>query len=255
MRRVRVIAILLIKGEDVYKTVKFRSPSYIGDPINTLRLFNDLEVDEIIVLDIDASKQSKSPNIDLIENLGSECFMPLTYGGGIKTMDDIANVLFQGVEKVSINSASYDSLDLIKEASNKYGSSTIVASVDIKIGLFGTNKVYNYITQKSLSIDVLTYIKSIEESGAGEILLNFVDRDGTFKGYDEKLIKKLSKMVSIPIVIAGGARDLEDFYLAIKNGASAVAAGSMFVYYGKYNAVLVNYPTQEKLMENLFLRL
>lgn len=255
MRRVRVIPVMLLMDEGVYKTVSFKDPKYIGDPINTLRLFNDKEVDEMIIVDINASKEDRSPNTELIEDLASECFMPLCYGGGIQSMEDIREVIACGVEKVMMNASALKSFDLLKEASAKYGSSTIVAGVDVKKNLFGKYKVYNHVNSNTEGMDVVQYCKQLEENGAGELFINFVDREGTMKGYDLSFIDKISAQLGIPVIVCGGAAKMEDFYQAVSHGASAVAAGSMFVYHGKHKAVLINYPSQEELKNNLYLKL
>jgi len=248
MLRNRVIPCLLYSDEGLVKTKQFKNPNYIGDPINSLKLFNDKEVDELILLDIDASSRNQEPNYELIEQVASECFMPLCYGGGINTVDQMKKIFSLGVEKVSLNSHVFKSYDLIREAAKAFGNQSVVVSIDVKKNLFGKYRVFNHLTQKTLNIPLDKYLKDIQASGAGEILINNVDRDGLMNGYDHNLINLVSKQVSVPHIFMGGSKDYDSLKTTFKlPNVTALAAGSIFVYTGKYNAVLINYPTQEEL--------
>lgn len=251
MLRTRIIPCLLLKGQGLVKTVKFQSPKYIGDPINAVKIFNDKEVDELVFLDITATLENRPPNFGLLRQITDECFMPLAYGGGIKSIDQISALLKAGIEKVIINSAAYLDPDFLSKAVRIFGSSTIVVSIDVKKGLLGKHTVYIKSGTQSTKLDPVAYAKKVEEIGAGEILLNSINADGTMKGYDLPLIRAVSQNVSIPVVACGGAGDLQDLKLAKEAGASAVAAGSMFVFQGPNRAVLISYPEIRDLEEKL----
>jgi len=243
----RLIPILLLKNHGLVKTTKFENPKYIGDPINAIKIFNDKEVDELILLDIEASKEKKNIDFKLISNIASECFMPLCYGGGIKDIDSIRKILQLGVEKIAINSYAFENPDFIKEAALLFGSSSIVISVDVKKNLFGKYEIWTNGGTKKIKIGLNEAVLNIEQLGAGEILINSIDKDGTMLGYDYKLIEQLSQLVSIPVIATGGAGKISDFTNAIKSGASAVAAGSMFVFHGRHKAVLITYPSRKDI--------
>jgi cyclase len=244
----RIIPCLLYSEAGLVKTTKFRSKKYIGDPINSVKLFNDKGVDELLFIDIDASKNNTKPNLKLINEIASECFMPLAYGGGVKDLDTIETLLKQGVEKIAINSAILDDIDFCKNAVLQFGSSTIIGSIDVKKNIFGKYKVYDHRSKKTLKIDAVQYIKEIENIGVGEIFLNNVDKDGTMGGLDIELIKKVCNMIKIPIIPCGGAGNLTDIKsVFLESNTTAVAAGSIFVYTGKFNAVLINYPTESQI--------
>ena len=252
MLKTRVIPILLLHNKGLVKTVKFKSPKYIGDPINVIKIFNEKEVDELIFLDIDASKETKGPNFQLIEDFAGECFMPVCYGGGISTIGQIKKIFSLGIEKISLNYSAITDNSLIKEAVEIFGSQSIVGSVDIKKSFMGKYQIYNHVSKKSLKIPFLDYIKNIEKLGIGEILINSVDLDGTQKGYDVDLLKEVVNYVKIPVIVCGGAGELKDFK-KVKQEAnvSAVAAGSFFVFHGKHRAVLITYPKYQEL-EKIF---
>lgn len=241
MNRTRIIPVLLLQNKGLVKTVKFKNPSYIGDPINAVKIFNNKEVDELVLLDIDANKQKRKPDYALIRDIVSEAFMPIGYGGGVTSMEDARNLFNIGVEKVIINSALMDNESLVKELAAHYGSQSIIACVDVKSSLFGKPQPGFYSASKNSKTDVVTYCKHLESLGVGEIILQSVDRDGTYKGYDLDLIRQVSSAVAVPIVACGGASGKEDLKQAIASGASAAAAGSMFVYNGKHKAVLISY--------------
>jgi len=245
--RPRIIPILLLKNSGLYKTMNFKNPKYIGDPINAIKIFNDKEVDELVFLDITKSNDgSKVIHWEMLKNIASECFMPLTYGGGIQSVEMIREVLNIGVEKVSINTNAVRNPDLISKAAKYFGSSTIVVSIDVKKNFFNKYDVYiNGGTEKT-KLDVFEWVKEVEGLGAGEILINCIDNDGVMNGYDLKFLKAVTQLVNIPVVAAGGARGIEDFKLAIDQcDVSGVAAGACFVYKGKHRAVLITYPSRD----------
>jgi cyclase len=254
MLRYRIIPTLLLHDKGLYKTVKYsiKKGKYVGDPINAIKIFNDKGVDELIFLDIDASKEKRGPDFNMIKNIASECFMPVGYGGGITTMEQIKQIFQIGIEKVILNSVLLEDLSLLKSASKSFGAQSIVAAVDIKKNLFGKYKIYNSAKQKNSDLDIKKYLQSLEDNGAGEIYISSVDKDGTFEGYDIELMKDIAKDIKVPVIINGGAKDISDFSRAIKEcGVSAVSAGSMFVFNGPHKAVLITYPEYEKLEEEL----
>ena len=244
----RVIPSLLLRGKGLVKTVKFKDPRYLGDPINIIKIFNDKEVDELTLLDITATIEGRKPPFDYIAKVASECFMPLGYGGGIKDIEDIRKISALGVEKVILNSYAFENPDFITTAADLVGSQSVVVSIDVKKNILGKYEVFIHGGRKNTGADPVRFATQMAEKGAGEILLNSIDRDGTFTGYDISMIQKVTSAVSIPVIACGGARDVQDLGLAVKEGgASAVAAGSMFVYQGKHRAVLINFPTQSEL--------
>jgi len=247
MLKPRVIPILLLQNDGLVKTTKFKDPKYVGDPINAIKIFNNKEVDELVFLDIEASGGKKNIDYQLISNIASECFMPLCYGGGIKDIESIRKILQLGVEKIAINSYAFENPDLIKEAALLFGTSTIVISIDVKKSLFGKYEIWTNGGTKKIKTGLNEAVLNFEKLGAGEILINSIDKDGTMLGYDCKLIEQVSKLVTIPVVAAGGAGKISDFTNAINNGASAVAAGSMFVFHGKHKAVLITYPSRKEI--------
>lgn len=252
MLRTRVIPCLLLKNEGLVKTVKFKHPKYVGDPINAVKIFNEKEVDELIFLDITATVENRRPPVNLISQIASECFMPFCYGGGIKSVEEIAELFKLGVEKVSINSQAVANPSLIKRASELFGNQSIVVSIDVKKNLFGKYRVFTHGGRKSTKLDPIDFAVQMEEMGAGEIFLNSIDLDGTQQGYDLELIRKVSESVTIPVIACGGAGSLDDFAAAVKKGgASAVSAGSFFVFQGSHRAVLITYPPIKELERRL----
>jgi cyclase len=243
---------LLLRNNGLVKTIKFKDSTYIGDPINTVKIFNEKEVDELFFLDIDATKLHKEPPYELIQNIASECFMPFAYGGGIESLQQIERIIKSGAEKVIINTNAFLQKDFLGQAVQQFGSSTIAVSIDAKKEFLKGNIVYVKGGTLSTGISPVEYAKKIENEGAGEILINSIDRDGVMEGYDIELIKAISSSVRIPIIACGGAGNLNDFSLAVKEGgASAVAAGSFFVFHGKRRAVLITYPSYSEI-EGLF---
>lgn len=247
MLAVRVIPVLLLKNKGLVKTVKFDKQKYIGDPINAVKIFNDKEVDEIVLLDIEASKKNLKPDFELIATIATECFMPLAYGGGISTLDDMARLYDIGVEKVILNTHIISNFEFIHKAASYFGSQSVVVCIDVKKNMWGKYSIFSHADGKTPGFDLLKYVEKVEAAGAGEILLQSVDRDGTGVGYDINLIQQVSQKTTIPIVACGGAGNLEDLRKAVHAGASAVAAGSMFVYHGPHKAVLINYPSNTEL--------
>ena len=243
----RLIPCLLLRGQECVKTVRFRSPRYLGDPVNIVRIFNDREVDELIVLDITATPQALEPRLDLLSDLASECFMPLCYGGGIRDMDDMHAIFALGVEKVAINSRAVNHPSIVESAASAFGSQSIVVSIDVKKTLFGGNRVFTHSGRRATRLLPEIHAKEMESRGAGEILLNSVDRDGTMSGYDLELIRLVASAVNIPVVACGGAGSLENAAEAIQAGASAVAAGSLFSFAGRNRAVLISYPDRGEI--------
>ena len=247
MLNFRVIPCLLWKNSGLVKTVKFKNPVYVGDATNAIRIFNEKEVDELIILDIEATVKGKSPDINFIKKIASECFMPLCYGGGITTLKQIKDVVSAGVEKISLNSIAVENPAFIREASKEFGSSTIVACIDYRKNMFGKNIVTAASGQRKSKYNPLEFAKLMEEMGAGEIVLNSIDKDGTMTGYDIEMIRNVTHAVSVPVIALGGAGQVQHFEDAIRARASAVAAGSMFVFQGKHKAVLINYPAGSSL--------
>lgn len=248
MLKPRVIPVLLLHDNGLVKTKKFSNPVYVGDPVNAVKIFNLKEVDELVFLDINASKNNTEPDYELIADIATEAFMPFGYGGGVKNTDQIRKLLRVGVEKIIINTA-LENKDFIKESVKIFGSSTIVASIDVmKIG--NNYYLYSHSNKKTNSkIDIFDYIQKTELLGVGEILINNVERDGMFSGYDISFLNKVSELVGVPVIGCGGARDLQDIKELINNsGCTAAAAGSMFVFYGKHKAVLITYPEEKELI-------
>lgn len=247
MLKTRVIPCLLLRNAGLVKTVRFADAVYVGDPINTVRIYNEKEVDEIIFLDIVATPSGKSPQFSLITEIATECFMPFAYGGGIRTIEDAKQLLSAGAEKVAVNSAAFERPELITEIASRFGSQSVIASIDVKKRLLGRYEVFTGGGRRATGIDPVAYAVRMQELGVGEILLTSIDRDGTMKGYDVDLIQGVARAVDVPVIACGGAGRIEDFGAAVHAGASAVAAGSMVVYQGPHRAVLTNFPTKAEL--------
>jgi imidazole glycerol-phosphate synthase subunit HisF len=247
MRNVRVIPSLLLRNGGLVKSVKFRNATYVGDPINAVKIFNDKEVDELLFIDIEASRDKRGPNYELIQRISREAFMPFGYGGGITSVDEVKQLTRLGVEKVSLNASALDEPELVSRAAEVAGSQSVVAAIDVKKDLLGRYRVYDYRRAKSTGHDPLEWALKMQNLGAGEILLNSVDRDGTFSGYDTELIARVAPELSVPLIAVGGAGKLQHFAEAVQAGASAVAAGSFFVFYGPHRAVLITYPERKAL--------
>lgn len=248
MLRTRVIPCLLLKNESLVKTVKFKKYHYIGDPVNTVRIFNELEVDELMFLDIFASKENRDINFKILRDIADECFMPLSYGGNIKDLEDAKKIFEIGFEKVVINSNAFDNLQLIKEVAAYFGNQSIVGSIDIKKTFRGKEKIFSHHGQKKQKDDIVSWAKKLEEAGAGELLVTSIDHEGSWEGYDIDLLKRITDNAGVPVIANGGAGKIEDINEAV-NGAnvSACAVGSMVVYQKKGMGVLVNFPDRKKL--------
>jgi len=242
---------LLLRRGGLVKTRRFKDAKYVGDPINAIRIFNEKEVDELMVLDIVVSKEGVDPDYRMIGLFAGECFMPLCYGGGIRTLDQAKRVFDLGVEKVCLQSAVLDRPAIVTEIAGHFGSQSVMVSVDVKRDWLGQPKLYQSRSGKTLVQDWLDFMRSAVEGGAGEVVLNAVDRDGEMGGYDIELIRQAADAVSVPLIALGGARTSDHFRQAVMAGASAVAAGAMFVFYGPHRAVLISYPPYSEL-ENLF---
>jgi imidazole glycerol-phosphate synthase subunit HisF len=250
MFRPRVIPVLLLKGQGLVKSIHFKNHRYIGDPINAVRIFNDLKADELVFLDILATKEKRIVSLDFVKNIGEEANMPFAVGGGIRSLAHIRDILHAGAEKVVINTEAVLNPGFIKQASNAFGTSTISVCIDVKKKLLGTEQCWIIAGSKSTGKSPVEFAKEMEQLGAGELIIQSIEYDGNMRGYDISLIKKISEAVTIPVVALGGAGSTNDFKKATADGyASAVAAGSMFVYHGPRNAILINYPTQEQLAE------
>ncbi len=243
----RVIPCLLLRNGGLVKTVRFRHPKYVGDPINAIRIFNEKEVDELMVLDICASKERRQPNYGLIEQFAGECFMPLCYGGGIRTVEQAGRLFALGVEKVCVQTGALEDVRLVARLSERFGSQSVLVSVDVKRNWRGLPRLYSAATGRSLSQPWMDHLKRAVAAGAGEVVLNAVDRDGGMQGMDLELIRQASRAVSVPLIAVGGVGSLADIKAAVEAGASAVAAGAFFVFQGPHRAVLITYPLYHEL--------
>lgn len=252
-RRIRVIPALLLSEGGLVKTRRFREPKYVGDPINAVKIFNDKEVDEISVLDISASRNGREPRFEHVAEIAGEAFMPLAYGGGLKTISHIERAFEAGAEKVVLNTAAFENPQLITQAAARYGSQSIVVSIDVKRDWLRRPRAYIRSGTRSTGLDPVTAARRMEEAGAGELLLHNIDREGTFSGYDLDLVRSVAEAVGVPVVAVGGARTVDDLAAAVHDGhASAVMAGSMFVFHGPHRAVLINFPEQAILERKVF---
>jgi imidazole glycerol-phosphate synthase subunit HisF len=252
MLRTRVIPCLLLSNQGLVKTKKFKAPAYIGDPLNAVKIFNEKEVHELMFLDIGASVNGTSPPLQMIADISDECYMPLAYGGGIKSMREFSDVFTAGAEKVVINSGAFKNIGVISEAAKVFGSQSIVGAIDVKKSILGKYEVRYCSGKKRVKWKPWDYAKELEDYGVGEILLTSIDRDGMQCGYDLELVERVCQSVSVPVVANGGAGGLKDFEDVVRQGhASAVAAGSMFVYHGTLNGILINYPDEKELFKYL----
>jgi len=248
MFRPRVIPVLLLKDLGLVKSKKFKDYQYIGDPINAVKIFNDLKADELVFLDILASKENRLISLDFVKDVGEEANMPFAVGGGVKTIDNIRELISVGAEKVVINSYAVENPEFIKEAADTFGSSTIVVCIDVKKKMFKGVQTYTLGGTKSSGYSPVDFAKLMESKGAGEIIIQSIERDGMMEGYDVDLIKSISEAVSIPVVALGGAGNVNDLKKAYKEGfANGLAAGSLFVYHGAKKGVLINYPEKDEL--------
>lgn len=249
MLRPRIIPCLLVHNKGLVKTVNFRDPKYVGDPINAVKIFNEKEVDELIVLDIDASVQNREPDFNMIRNLAAECRMPLCYGGGVKTVQHAIEIINLGAEKVALSSAALENPDIVGQIASAVGKQSVIAIMDVKKkGLLGKYEIYIYNGKKATGKSPREFAIEMENRGVGEIVINSIDNDGHMKGYDVKLITQIRESVNVPITALGGAGDLNDIKQLIDQfGIIGAAAGSIFVFKGIYKAVLINYPKREEI--------
>jgi imidazole glycerol-phosphate synthase subunit HisF len=242
----RIIPCLLIHNKGLVKTVRFENPKYVGDPINAVRIFNEKKSDELMVLDIDASVREEEPNFTLIEKLAAECRMPLCYGGGIKTINQAQRIFSLGVEKIALSSASVINPILISQIAERVGTQSVVVVLDVKNKFPGSYEVMIHNGKKTTGKDPVEFASICEKMGAGEIVINSVNQDGKMTGYDLLLVEKVRSNITVPLTILGGAGSLDDIGNLIKKfGIIGASAGSLFVFKGPYNAVLINYPSDE----------
>ena len=247
MLRPRITPCLLVRNKGLVKTVQFKNPKYVGDPINAVKIFNEKEVDELIVLDIDATKEKREPDFKMIQNLANESRMPLCYGGGVKTVNQAKKIIHLGAEKVALSSAVIENPQLVKSIAQAIGLQSVIVVLDVrKKGLFNKYQVYTHNGTKPTGKSPKYYAELFEELGVGEIVINSIDNDGMMTGYDLKLIELIRNTINIPITVLGGGGNLDDVKAVIKaHKIIGVAAGSIFVFKGKYKAVLINYPNEE----------
>jgi cyclase len=251
MAQPRVIPVLLLRRGGLVKTIGFEKPAYVGDPINAVRIFNEKEVDELVLLDIEASGTGVEPKYADIEEVVSEAFMPIAYGGGVRSVEQARRLVGLGVEKIVLNTAVLERPELMRAVADQLGSSSAVVSINVKKDWRGRYRVYDSARRTNTGHDLLEHARRCVAEGAGEVFINDVVRDGTGKGYDLDLIRAVAESVDVPVIACGGAGSLEDFTAAVAAGASAVAAGSMFVYMGRHRAVMINYPG-EKILREMF---
>ena len=248
MLRTRIIPALLLRDECLVKTTKFGKFTYVGDPANTVRIFNELEVDALLFLDISASREKRGPNFKVLKDIADECFMPLGYGGGISTLKQAKEVFDIGFEKIVLNSNASENPNLISEISKCFGSQAVIVSIDYKQTFWGNKSVYTLSGSRNCKIDPIVWAKQVEDLGTGEILLTSIDREGTWSGFDYDIIKEVADAVSIPVIAHGGAGKIEDIKKVVKeSNASAVALGSMVVFQKQGMGVLVNFPNLDML--------
>jgi cyclase len=239
----RIIPVLLLHKGGLYKTKQFKKPCYVGDPINAVRIFNEKLVDELMILDIDCSVNNSEPNYELIEEIASEAFMPVAYGGGINNLEVAKKLFGLGIEKVVLNTVLQHDINIIQQIGDVYGAQAVVACIDFKKNFLGKTKAYFKSGSLKANKSIAELAKQYENSGAGELLLNDIDLEGTYKGYNNEMLREIVATVQIPVVISCGASQVSDFTEAAKNGASGMAAGSIFIYQRPHNAVLISYPT------------
>jgi cyclase len=243
----RIIPVLLLSGKGLVKTRGFSDPKYVGDAINAVRIFSEKEVDELVFLDIGATKCNREPNYDLIKAIASEAYMPFAYGGGVKTLRQAEEILKNGAEKIIINNAFLSNNSEISQMVREFGSQSVVICIDVKKNLIGKYKIFDHKTGKTSAESFMDYLKKCHDIGFGEVIIQNVDLEGNMAGYDLKLIELARKNISMPLVILGGAGSYDDLKKAFKAGADAAAAGSLFIFYGKYRAVLITYPDSKQI--------
>lgn len=256
MSNKRLIPIILISEGGCYKSIKFNKLNYIGDPLNIAKIFNQKLVDELIILDINASKKNIKPDFNFLEEIASECFMPVSYGGGIRSVEDADRIFSIGFEKIILNNILFHDKKIITTLSEKYGSQSIIVSIDIYKGIFGKYLIFDHTSKNKKNPEFINLIKEYEKLGAGELFINSVKNDGKLCGLDKKLIENITKNTSLPLIISGGLKDINDAESAFSHNVSAVAGGSYFIYHGPRKAVLISYPTKHvEFAEEFFNRL
>ena len=247
MLRPRIIPSLLIQDNGLVKTVNFKNAKYVGDPINAVKIFNEKEVDELAIFDIDATVKNLEPNYSLIERIANQSRMPLCYGGGVKTVEQAQKIFGLGIEKIALSSAVLQTPELITQIAERVGAQSVIVVLDVKKKLFGGYEVYTHNGKKSTGINPFEFAAKAQKLGAGEIIINSIDQDGVMKGFDMNLIDKIREKISLPLTVLGGAGNLNDIKEVIsKHGVIGVAAGSLFVFKGIYKAVLISYPTKDE---------
>jgi cyclase len=252
MLQTRVIPALLLRDDALVKTVRFNKPVYIGDPVNTVRIFNELEVDELVFLDITATNEKRSPNLRILREIADECFMPLGYGGGLNSFDTVQSLFGIGFEKVVLNSITHENPNFVTQVAEHYGNQAVMASIDVKKNFWGNYEVWTNSGKINTKKNPIEWAAKLEQLGAGEILLTSIDREGTWSGFDTDLTKKVTEAVNIPVIASGGAGNLSHIVEVVKKGqASAVALGSMVVYQKKDLGVLINFPDSGELRKLL----
>lgn len=240
----RVIPVLLLDHDSLVKTKCFKDPRYLGDPLNAVTILNEKEVDELVLLDISATRDGREPDYNLLAGIVSQAFMPFAFGGGISRFDQIERLFHIGVEKVVVNSHNFESLSLVAKASEVYGSQSIVGALDVKKSIFGKYNVYSHSGKRREKKDPVEWAKELEAAGIGELLVTCIDRESSYMGYDLALMQAIVEAVNIPVVANGGAGCVNHFAeVKKKSGVAAVAAGSLFVYHGRHKAVLITYPS------------
>jgi imidazole glycerol-phosphate synthase subunit HisF len=251
MFRPRIIPVLLLRNKGLVKSIKFRDHRYIGDPINAVKIFNDLRSDEVVFLDILASNESRTISLEFVKNVGEEANMPFAAGGGITTLEQIKAIIAAGAEKIVINTKAACEPEFIRNASETFGSSTIVVCIDVKKIFNGKEQTWIFGGKKPTRYEPVEFAQLVEEKGAGEIIIQSIERDGTMKGYDIQLIRRISSAVKIPVIALGGAGNIIHMKQAYREGyANGLAAGSMFVYHGARNGILINYPEKEEISKS-----
>jgi len=242
MLRKRIIPILQLKDDELIKSTKFKNHQYVGDPVNAVRIFNEIKVDEIILLDVFRSKNNSELNYEIVKDIADECRMPFTYGGGIKNLKQVEKLFMIGVEKISINTAALEDEKIIKSLSKIYGSQSVVLSIDIKEDIFGVKKIFDSTKKKFVKIDIITQIQKYIDLGAGEILINNISKEGTLSGFDFSILELINKRLNIPLIVNGGINSYKEINKVLENeNIDAVGVGAFFIYYGPHRAVLISY--------------
>ena len=246
----RIIPCLQLLGDSLVKKIKFNKHSYVGDPVNTVRIFNELEVDELCFLDISASTEGRKPNLKILKEIANECFMPLSYGGGVDSIQSAHEILSIGFEKIILNTSAHQNPNLIGEIAKQFGSQSVVISIDLKKNIFGKYTMYTNCGKIKKQTDPVEWSKNVEKLGAGELLITSIDREGTWQGYDLEILKEISDSVNIPVIANGGAGKVDHIVDVFDNTkVTGVAVGSMFVYQAKGLGVLVNFPDKLKQLK------